>query len=111
MLNYKTCKSLKEVGFPLRKVDDYTPTLFIKMVIRLNGQWYFIPSLSELIEACGDKFESLERIEDEYWQAYMTRKAFDKSGIECVYECCGYGSGETMEEAVADLYLALKSKR
>lgn len=62
--------------------------------------------LSELIEACGDDFESLVKREED-WAAYVTEDAYKG---DCVYDCCGYRIGSTPEEAVAKLWLALNKK-
>lgn len=63
-----------------------------------------IPTLSELIEVCGDRFFSLEtddRTESNKWIAMRGGDWETKEKI---------GIGKTPEEAVAKLYLKLKEK-
>jgi hypothetical protein len=60
----------------------------------------YIPTLSELIEACGDGFSSLENGGDD-WGAYSTLITFWNDPV---------GYGKTPEEAVARLYIALNQK-
>ena len=54
------------------------------------------PTLSELIEACGDSFHSLSMDDKTHWVANWR-----------VY---GESRGSTPEEAVAKLYIALNKK-
>ena len=91
-MNYELAKQLKEAGFPQPDTldvvcnDDYSKCAYA-------------PTLSELIEACGDEFATLERKLDGWWAAFHlhdgTLKIFTPT------------SGKTPEEAVAKLYLAL----
>lgn len=67
-----------------------------------------VPTLSELIEACGDKFDnlSLRHVNSSYdnhakWGAYASANEHEEDNI-------GYGS--TPEEAVAKLWLELNKK-
>jgi hypothetical protein len=83
----------------------------------LNNEWYSCPTLSELVEACGDDFEMLriakysdDDIKIKGWEAEMTEEAFGRLGLPCVRDCCGHEWGDTPEEAVARLYLALNKK-
>ena len=52
-MNYKLAKKLFEAGFPFRQkrweIDDYPP------------ETYKLPTLSELIKECGDKFSQLNK--------------------------------------------------
>ena len=66
-----------------------------------------VPTLSELIEACGEEFRDLlkMRSKDYEWEA------------EGYYFCCDehgegrrFGQGKTPEEAVSRLWLALNKK-
>ena len=72
------------------------------------------PTLEELIEWCGDEFESLVRVKDGVldaeWRAYMTEDAFQRIGENCVRDCCGYEAEDTPKEAVARLGLAIHKK-
>ena len=105
-MNYELAKELKEAGFPLREVQigmscrpdeyyDFNPEG--KQVI--GSQHFFKPTLSELIEACGERFECLRKNvgNDSQW---MASGFTDKEGFMA-------GSTKSPEEAVARLWLAL----
>ena len=98
-IDYKLAKELKDAGFP-----QHQPC----------GSECYIPSLSELIEACGDDFENLVRTDEKnlgvWFRAYMTEDAFDELGIPCVRDCDGFEGGDTPEESVARLWLELNKK-
>ena len=87
-MNYALAKELKDAGFP-------EPTHCDCSFSQLNGG-YYAPSLSELIEACGLKFGSLNRYGD-VWDA-------EPPADDITH---GAWSGDTPEEAVARLWLAL----
>lgn len=106
MLDYETCKKLKDCGFPnpliVRKNHCYG---FIEGE---EGKFYS-PSLSELIEACGKGFVMWSY--HDKWVAGWT-KAEDIG--RCSYRYFDDSPqitsiGETPEEAVANLYIALNS--
>lgn len=61
--------------------------------------WIYIPTLSELIEACGNKFAclTLNHVSKNWWA----------DGIDPDEKGCIPGIGSTPEEAVAKLWLAL----
>lgn len=70
--------------------------------------------LSSLIEACGDKFSSLERItseDTEHWaKKYYSGIAFCADyRVEGIVQECGHGS--VPEEAVANLWLNYTLKK
>ncbi len=106
-MEYELAKKLKNAGFPqfmnmgeyhygntigqidqncwrLQKVDDDTAM-----------EWVKIPTLSELIEACGEEFNNMFHIEKKW-------------------RCCSFQDedvmGNTPEEAVANLWLELNKK-
>lgn len=54
-----------------------------------------VPTLEELIEACGDKLHFITRVHDDIWEAGARDSFYDA------------GSGKTPIEAVARLWLAL----
>lgn len=109
-MNYDLAKQLKDARFPqvaddegtLRKGGDY---LFPDLFKLSNSQKEFeaavayAPTLSELIEACGDRFFSLRN--EEGWLA----KGFKAPGYSVAL------MGSTPEEAVAKLWLALNEKK
>jgi hypothetical protein len=65
-----------------------------------------IPTLPELIEACGDKFDSLRKIHNNIHDVYYF-VAFSTVLNKFHYE---QGTGSTPEEAVANLYIGLNKK-
>lgn len=125
MLSYELCKKLKETGFSqeiskdtpiLRSGSNFwsgntpdslcflSPSFDNNLGLREHRQqrYFKIPTLSELIDACGNEFKEL---------ATLSRK----SGV--IIEWCAYRfsnflqtQGNTPEEAVANLYLALHEK-
>ncbi len=97
-MNYELAKQLKDAGFPVIKHEHH------------GGQvTWDTPTLSELIEACGDNFEALCLSNypkgNKFWQAYPIDEAYKG---DCIKDCCGYETGDTPEEAVAKLWLALR---
>lgn len=111
-MNYELAKKLKDAGFPLnvkRKLltqanylggyeKVYAPTDG-KM---LSSEYELIPTLSELIEACGPFFNQLINIGSEFgfhWGATY------RSAIREVKS-----EGSTPEKAVAMLWLELNKK-
>ena len=105
-MNYELAKELKDAGFPLK----YTKVIYaIFDLIVYDGDeevkkeggfadYAIMPTLSELIEACGGYFSSLNRGID-YWFA---------NGVKGVH---GFNErGSTPEEAIARLWLALQNK-
>lgn len=111
MLDFETCKRLMEAGFPLKltpyrqiplvvfgKTGDglniYNDGYLHRYVEFGNEEVYWLPTLSELISACGEPFEALERINEGEWFA-----ASDTDGP--------YKKASTPEKAVANLYLSL----
>ena len=103
-MNYELAKQLKDAGFPQDIKEDYyydgceeceggNPESYIELyhLIHDKSDLIKIPTLSELIEACGRDFDRLERIGNtNTWNV----KGFF-SDIET--------EGETPEEAVAKL--------
>lgn len=104
MINYELAKKLKDAGW-LQK--DWLPPRFeVEGKYDINRQYTkeeiaIVPTLSELIEACGDRFASLNRGIDNKYHCWATRATDTKSMEEI------YGDGETTEEAVANLWLEL----
>ena len=86
-LPYELAKELKEAGFP-QMTNGYT--WYVDQVIA-------VPTLSELIEACGEVEMVLNIIDGKYTNARIV-------GLEL------NGEGSTPEIAVAMLWLALNKK-
>lgn len=82
-MTYELALELKKAGFPQ---DPDRPA----------EDWITMPTLSELIEACGDRFDNLRRIYDGSFAAESIGK--EPQG------------GDTPEEAVANLWLLLNKK-
>ncbi len=100
-MNYELAKELKDAGFSYRKdlhfalkPDNTRRTVGDKE----EGEYVYEPTLSELIEACGEHFEVLKH-EKDGWRATWHDK---------VTEVNGYG--QTPVEAAARLWLILNKK-
>ena len=85
MIPNELAKRLKEAGFIWPNMDNLAPS-------RPDG----FPSLSELIEACGSKFSSLESIPGGFQAA-----GYGQTRMEIA-------DGKTPEEALARLLIALQ---
>lgn len=93
MITYELAKKLKDAGFPqYNHSPEYRGD-------RLNESPNipYEPTLSELIEACGDGFINLYNF-GSFWQTNF------KDGM------AGETAGKTPEEAVANLWLKLNEK-
>lgn len=117
-MNYELAKQLKDMGFPQypkhvglynkKEMDESMD----RCIIKSGGVVQPIkPTLSELIEACGGKFHSVQRRfghigasmgqpNPVWWSAKDT--SMDESQVG--------ETGSTPEEAVARLWLALNQK-
>ena len=99
-MTYELALALKNAGFP--QEDPYVKSVTItnenihEILSKVKGDCR-IPSLSELIEACGAEFYALWVRGDNTWFAC---KDLGDVGAE----------GSTPEEAVANLWLSLNEK-
>jgi hypothetical protein len=104
-MNYELAKKLKDAGFPQSgrggfKWTDEEPHL---------GEPVYIPTLSELIEACGEEFGTLGKYK---WPSgdgradWLATQQYDAENLGKNNK----GEGSTPEKAVANLWLALNSK-
>ena len=95
-MNYELAKKLKDAGFKQGNENGQECDEWI------DG--YYIPTLSELIEACGENFR-LQTSKPFLWQA-------DNCGDFNEWDNEKYiaGTGNTSKEAVANLWLALNKK-
>lgn len=115
-MNYELAKQLKEAGFPnIREI--ISKDIDVKMVnLEVIGQFekeniigYEMPTLSELIEACGECLSHIKRLPvggKEYWWAVSNcghpEHEWGGNNLE--------EQGSTPEEAVAKLWLELNKK-
>jgi len=101
---------LKDAGFPIRELDGIHARVdpSTGKIIKTDTSQEIPPTLEELIEACGDWFWSLNKI-DGMWYA----DAETEQSLNCDIGCCGITGvkGSTPSEAVANLWLELKKKR
>lgn len=103
MISYELARELKVVGFPQKgngetRSEDGRPKdwgVFDDFV-----EYVYYPTLSELIEAIGDGYFTLEHCGKDDWRCWR--------GLEPKPQM--FGIGTTAEEAVARLYLALHKK-
>ena len=127
-LTYEDCKELKDAGFPQGidigdkfyslighprmgiPIQQAENTSFIKHTKEMNNlsQCVKIPTLSELIEACGKPnrkgnpyFRSIHQLTQKKWIAY----GWLKDNEDKIF-----AQGTTPEEAVANLWLELNKK-
>jgi hypothetical protein len=88
-LSYETAKKLEDAGFP----QDHP--VHVRYLTNDTLPDISFPTLSELIEACGEDFSQLNHIvagKMDKWFAFAGR---------------AHGVGDTADEAMANLYLAL----
>jgi hypothetical protein len=100
-MNYELAKKLKEAGFPLKWVTPITEKETDYPLFAFNESWCKEPTLSELIEACGEEFESIIYSNKKEWYAYGSSKGVIHDNES---------RGLTPEEAVANLWLELNKK-
>ena len=104
MIDYELALKLKNAGFPQkeRSIIVGNEDNFIPDPTHLD-QYLYVPTLSELIEACGKDFMLTN--ERGKWDAWSgSENDFVRMGeAGAKYEC----QGSTPEESVANLYLAL----
>lgn len=92
-MNYDLAKQLKDAGFPIHDwIRDYA-----SCQCGAHSSDECMPTLSELIDACGDRFDMLENTKDG-WRAISSEtvpRAF---------------WSKDKDQAVAELWLALNEK-
>lgn len=105
MIDYNLALKLKDAGFPQKSSDN--DCIYITASESLvdykiwNGA--YVPTLSELIEACGDRFWRIQKnmiIHNGQWSAVSN----NPEGAEVA-------NGATPEEAVAKLWLAINERK
>lgn len=102
-MTYELAKQLKDSGFPQNQALEELGGN--KKWIPEYKEWIDIPTLSELIEACGEGFKNLSKMGDKNWGANNIMEQ-QLNGSYKLNEPKGYGS--TPEESVARLWLALQ---
>lgn len=101
-MTYELANELITAKFPALPVHPDNPNVF---QATRDALFYKYPTLSELIEACREKFKRLVYDPAELREAGMTW--FACSTKESGHKETG---GQTPEEAVANLWLALNKK-
>ena len=103
-MKYELAKQLKDAGFPLREYDPNLPFKIGKDIVctyfKIGRKEYLEPSLSELIEACGDRFDAL--IKDSEVRGDWVATAENGDADNLVSQ-----TSSTPSEAVAKLWLTL----
>lgn len=99
-MNYELAKALKEAGFPKSLCSAYSDK---SPAPEDDGRMLQCSTLSEFIEACGEQFDRLIRLQNDPvpWAAYAFCPDSER-------DCCSVAT--TPEEAVARLWLALHKK-
>ena len=106
-MTYETLKRLKDSGFPLQQVAveagrevalERPAVVFSGATSVAEAGIYYVPSLSDLVEACGTRLQSMSRVPE---------------GWECSQGSHGRGEakaaktrGATLFDALAELWLA-----
>ena len=100
-MKYETAKELKDLGFP-----HFWGTYFLpETPEEFKRNW--VPTLSELITACGIDFFQLRQTDHDWIDFFQLRQT------DHDWMVLGNGTqyfGKTPEEAVACLYIALNTK-
>lgn len=122
-MNYELAKQLKDAGFPL--ISLATPAIAQTAsrsycvfcgfpFLEIDGQYYLQPVLDVLIAACGEGIFQLLRQSEwharttDKWQAVMARPQIMKElSMKELHRAQLEVYGQTPEEAVARLWLAL----
>jgi hypothetical protein len=98
-MNYELAKQLKDARFPLDPFRDWSKSDFAWLpcseITKEEREKLWIPTLSELIKACGDEFLRLQLRETGNWVVFSRT-----NGVLLPFFT-------TPEEAVANLWLAL----
>lgn len=101
-MNFELKKQLSVAGFPLKTCTNILSLFHICGKVECDNY----PTLSELIEACGEKFQNLWKVANE--KKYISISLDIKNGL--IVPAKYKGEGSTPEEAVARLWLALNKK-
>lgn len=103
-MKYELAKQLKDTGFPQDR-DNPRDGAYVFETPESTA-WVYAPTLSELIEACGDKFSSIQldnRLPDAKLGKWRASSSWGARYI--IFK------GSTPEESVAKLWLALNKDK
>ena len=106
-MDYKLAKKLKDEGFSQQGKGDKIPDQEDMIAGLKIVQAIYVPTLFELIKACGEKFDKLfyrPQNKDAQWFAARVWEG-PVTSIQVPMS-----KGSTAEEAVAKLWLSLKNK-
>lgn len=96
-MNYELVKQLKDMGFLQEGKGNVV--IYPTGKLMTDNDFAYIPTLSELIDVCGEGFQQLNKMNNEWWCIGNNKiGAFESSG-------------STPEEAVANLWLKLNEKK
>lgn len=124
-MNYELAKELKEAGFPTPNDGDCFNGSYICECSMIKGKEgnvetlgtdhknAYAPTLSELIEACGKDIWTIKQciFEGEWgWIVGQDNQNDENFSISNPYNWNIFAFGETLEVAVARLYIELKKK-
>ena len=109
-MEYKLAKELKDAGFPLHYKTYITHSHKDVEQKDCERCYPITPTLSELIESCGEGFDNLERWGKEEWASYSPSELVDMGCGCCSENTQEQHKGKTPEEAVVKLWLALNKK-
>jgi hypothetical protein len=97
-MTYEVAKELKGAGFPFS--ERWTITEAFGATVQTKEGTQQVPTLSYLLEACGDEFEGIQH-------GVMTEDDGSRLWYAATYDNKVVERGPTPEEAVARLWLAL----
>jgi len=113
-MNYELAKQLKDAGFPqdgdnMELCHGESETVFVSDIEDGKTNYCYVPTLSELIEACGDRFGALHAMGTLVGEKGITSWKAESGGDHSIEDTFPFvnGKGETPEEAVAKLWLEL----
>lgn len=110
-MDYELSKKLKDAGFPFKRIEggmccdnkevvDFNPTGDQE----IGPEHFFLPTLEELINACGENFVGLLKYGD-IWRCQGNDEP--KNAPDWGYSM----AGKTPSEAVAEFWLAINKKQ
>lgn len=116
-MTYELAKQLKDAGFEMMQEPvDYSNGKPNREQMRLtnnDNDWFLLPTLSELIEACGDELNTLlkfDNFKNPYTWVASTHSPCANYFEDFKEDNCLFGEGSTPEEAVAKLWLTINKK-